>query len=330
MMKGLNAMSDAHFGIAAAAESNTFRLLASSWMLATRFSLAFAMLVFFGFRLVRQTTMREWKAGACIGLFFFAGLVLQVIGLATIPASRSGFLTSLTTVFTPLLAVAVFRTFPSRWMVSGAALALVGVMVLTGLVEIDTAGIRLAEDASERWTWGDSLTTIGSMFFAVQVLSLDYFGRRMRSIALTPGMFLVTALLGWLLTAVILNSPLQAGVGTQELTAMSWWSLTLQPGYTVCLVLMAFFCSLISFSMMNQYQPAVSASQAAVIYSMEPVFASGWALFLPGWFSLATGLNMGNESLNWNLALGGVMILIANMVALYPSKENHDTSTQDE
>jgi drug/metabolite transporter (DMT)-like permease len=326
VVKVLNAMSDAHFGIAEATESNTFRLLTSTWMLATRFSLAFVFLVVFCFRVVYDTTRREWLAGACIGVLFFAGIVLQVIGLASIPASRSGFLTSLTTVFTPILAVLLFRTIPSRWMVIGAILALAGVMILTELIVFEGGGVGLAGDASSRWTLGDSLTTIGSMFFAFQVLLLDYFGRRMRSLALTSGMFLVTAILSWVVTAVVLNTSLRAWTGVPAMGVTDWWQLSLQGTYIVSLVVLASLCSLVSFGLMNRYQPHVSASQAAVIYSMEPVAASTWALFLPGWLSIATGMLHPNEEVTWSLLAGGLMILIANVVALFPSPSNHDTA----
>lgn len=321
VVKALNEMTDLHFGIAVAAESTTFRVLVSSWMIAIRFSLALLLLIVLWNRLFREATRQEWLAGCYIGIMFYAGLVLQVIGLATIPASRSGFLTSLTAVFTPLFAVWVFRKLPSRWIVLGAILAVVGVIVLTGLVVVDGAGMRMAEDASERWTLGDTLTTVGSMFFSFQVLLLDHFGKRVRSVSVTPGMFLTTAVLGWLTTWIILGTPLRSMTGAAQMTFQDWLSLTGQPAYLLLLLALASFCSLISFGWMNQYQPAVTASQAAVIYSLEPVFASSWALFLPAWLAGLTGLVHDNERLTWSLLAGGILILFANVVALYPTGE---------
>jgi drug/metabolite transporter (DMT)-like permease len=320
VVKALNAITDAHFGLEGSEQSTAFRLLASTWMLATRFSLAFALLCLFGFRWVFQTTRLEWRAGSIIGILFFGGMVLQVIGLATIPASRSGFLTSLTAVFTPMLGILVFRLFPSKWMVAGAILALLGVVVLTGLVSIDATGMRLAEDASERWTWGDTLTTASSIFFAFQVLLLDYYGKRMRSVTLSCGMFATTSLLSWGLFGFVLA--LQRLQPSSELTSSftSWMQMTSNFGYTASLLVLASLCSVVSFGLMNRFQPHVSASQAAVIYSLEPVFASTWALFLPGWLSGWTGIDHPNEHGSWNLISGGGMILMANVVALYPSK----------
>lgn len=327
VVKVLNAMTDSHFGVAidTAEHSSIFRLLASTWMLATRFTLALVLLCTVGFRLVAQTTRQEWRAGSIIGLLFFSGMVLQVIGLATIPASRSGFLTSLTTVFTPMFGVVMFRVFPSKWMIVGAILALLGVVVLTGLIVIDDAGMRFAKDASERWTWGDTVTTIASMFFAFQVLLLDYYGKRMRSVALTSGMFATTAGLGWLLFAAMLSTQGFELPGGMSIQAADWLQLTTSPGYAISLLILASLCSVVSFGLMNRFQPHISASQAAVIYSLEPVFASTWALFLPGWLSVWTGMEHANEFWTWSLVVGGGMILIANVFALYPAPTNRET-----
>jgi drug/metabolite transporter (DMT)-like permease len=324
VVKALNAMTDSHFGMDAAEPTNAFRLLASTWMLATRFTLAFALLCLLGFRWVAQTTRREWLAGSVIGILFFSGMFLQVFGLATIPASRSGFLTSLTTVFTPMLGVVLFRVFPSKAMVIGAILALLGVVVLTGLVIVDSAGIRFAEDASERWTWGDTLTTIGSMFFACQVLLLDYYGKRMRSVTLTCGMFATTAALSWLLFSTMLATHWFDPPTGATMHVSDWLQLTLHPGYAGSLLILGSLCSVVSFGLMNRFQPHVSASQAAVIYSLEPVFASTWALFLPGWLSRWTGIDHANESWTWSLIVGGGMILVANLFALYPTQSKQE------
>ncbi|MFM8214771.1 MAG: EamA family transporter, partial [Pirellula sp.] len=128
VVKVLNEMSDLHFGVPHEHQSTAFRVIVSAWMIATRFTLALALLGIFWNSLIRNATRQEWLAGFYIGLMFYCGLVLQVIGLATIPASRSGFLTSLTAVFTPLFGALIFRKYPTKWMVIGTGLAVLGVV----------------------------------------------------------------------------------------------------------------------------------------------------------------------------------------------------------
>jgi drug/metabolite transporter (DMT)-like permease len=319
VVKVLNEMSDLHFGVPHEHQSTAFRVIVSAWMIATRFTLALVLLGIFWNSLIRNATRQEWLAGFYIGLMFYFGLVLQVIGLATIPASRSGFLTSLTAVFTPLFGALIFRKYPTKSMVLGIALAVVGVVVLTGLVVRTPLGLGLAPDAADRWTIGDTLTTLGSMFFAFQVLFLDHYGKRINSVAVTPSMFLTAAVLGWITVGVVLGTSLRPQTGVAGMAFGDWVGLSIRPIFLTSLVGLAVLCSMLAFGWMNKYQPCVSASQAAVIYSLEPVFASAWALFLPGWLSMLSGIEHSNEQVTWSLLLGGLLILFANVVALYPS-----------
>lgn len=319
VVKVLNEMSDLHFGVPHQHQSTVFRVIVSAWMIATRFTLALVILSLVWSSLVRRATPKEWQAGFYIGMMFYCGLVLQVIGLATIPASRSGFLTSLTAVFTPLFGALIFRKYPTKWMVAGIVLAIAGVVVLTGLVIRTPTGFALAPDAADRWTLGDSLTTLGSVFFAFQVLLLDHYGKRINSVAVTPSMFLTAAVLGWLTVGVILGTSLRTHTGVAQMGFADWFSLSIRPIFLTSLLGLAVFCSLLAFGWMNKYQPYVTASQAAVIYSLEPVFASGWALFLPGILTVLSGVSHENEHVTWGLLVGGLLILLANVVALYPS-----------
>jgi drug/metabolite transporter (DMT)-like permease len=251
---------------------------------------------------------------------FYCGLVLQVIGLASIPASRSGFLTSLTAVFTPLFGAWIFRKYPSKWMVLGIALAVLGVVILTGLVVRTPSGFGLAPDAADRWTLGDTLTTLGSVFFAFQVLFLDHYGKKIDSVAVTPSMFLTASVLGWITVGLILGTSLKEQTGVADMAFFDWVQLSMRPIFLLALFALAILCSLLAFGWMNKFQPAITAAQAAVIYSLEPVFASTWALFLPGMLSLVSGIEYANEKVTWGLLSGGVLILLANVVALYPDR----------
>jgi drug/metabolite transporter (DMT)-like permease len=67
---------------------------------------------------------------------------------------------------------------------------------------------------------------------------------------------------------------------------------------------------------MTHWQPRVTSTQAGLIYATEPVFASAWALFLPGWYSGFVGIRYANEHLSWQLFAGGGLILVANLLLI--------------
>jgi drug/metabolite transporter (DMT)-like permease len=82
-------------------------------------------------------------------------------------------------------------------------------------------------------------------------------------------------------------------------------------GFTVALTL---FCTLGAFTIMNTWQPRITATEAGLIYCLEPLFASCLALFLPALFARWAGFAYPNETLTANLLLGGGLITAANLL----------------
>ncbi len=322
IIKSLNQQMEQGFDLEGMAVSTSLHVAFTSGMIGLRFLIALAIVCLFCPQLVRRARKEEWQAGIVVGLLFYFGLVLQVMGLATIPASRSGFLTSLTAVFTPLFSALVFRKLPSWNVALGVSIALIGVSVLTGLIVLDSQAFGISPDGMSKWTLGDTLTTLGSVLFTGQLLLVDYYGRRLNSAAITPGMFLAVAVAAGLTFLIMHKISLPASQIQSAGTWQIWNFLFLSPIFFGLLVFLALFCSVVAFLGMNKYQPHISAIQASVIYSSEPVFASSWALFLPGILGLlADKFGYPNETLSFPLFLGGSLILLANIVALWPRPE---------
>jgi len=126
IMKCLNLQMDQHFGATEWTASGWLRTGSAAWMIGLRFGCALLVFLVFYRGLLRRVRRPHFLAGVAIGTLFFLGLFLQVIGLATIPASRSGFLTSLAVVFTPLFSALIRRQRPRVPVISAALVALFG------------------------------------------------------------------------------------------------------------------------------------------------------------------------------------------------------------
>lgn len=316
VMKCLNLQIDQHFAVTELTASSWLRSGSAAWMIAIRFAIALLLLAVFFRGMVRQVRLPHLLSGVAIGTVFFIGLLLQVIGLATIPASRSGFLTSLAVVFTPLITTISRRRLPGLPSLLGAAVALLGVTILTGLLVLRDGRVGLAEDAMQRWTTGDSLTTLAAFFFSIQILLVDRLGRRYDSVAFTPSMLATTALLAWIVFSVI-----RARIPEVSATALPegiWFSLAVQPRFFLSIGVLCIFPTLLAFALMNKFQPYLSAVQAAVIYTLEPVFASFWAMLLPTLLAVMCAVDYANERLSLPLLIGGALVMIANVLALWP------------
>jgi len=323
IMRSLHLQMEQFFGLSNNSVPSSLSVAFSSGMIGMRFLAAFLLLFLVCPNLVRSASKAEWRAGVLVGLLFYVGLVLQVMGLATIPASRSGFLTSLTTVFTPLISAVLFRKAISINVLVGVAIALLGVSILTGLIVFDSGGISIASDATSKWTLGDTLTTLGAVLFTGQLLLVDYYGKRINTTAITPGMFLIVTVAA-LLTFAALHSTSLASVSSHSGHAWSSWrALFFSPVFVTVILFLALFCSVLAFLGMNKYQPHITAVQASVIYSSEPVFASLWALFLPEMLGvLEFKMGYPNEIVSLPLLIGGACVLLANVVALWPRNQN--------
>ena len=320
--KTINLQVDRHFSVTAIDSSSALRLSAASWLILLRFSSAFLIFLIVYPKIFRRAKAAEWWAGTQIGTFFYIGLILQIIALATIPASRSGFLTSLVAVFTPVLTAILLRVRPRLPVIFGVVVALLGVSVLTGLVVMSNSGLSIAADAWQAWTPGDSLTTLGAIFFAGQIMLVDYHGKRLDAAALTPGMFASTAIFALVTFAII--SPF-----VTETSPSGWIALSIRPQFWMLILTLSILSSVVAFNLMNTYQHYVSASQAGIIYTLEPVFASIAAMILPGMLSVAIGVDYANEHLVMPMFIGGGLIIVANLISLWPAPMKLDETTHE-
>jgi drug/metabolite transporter (DMT)-like permease len=295
-------------------------VLGAAFYMSVRFAIALALLAVVMPGLFRGLTREHWRLGAYVGLSFAAGSILQIVALNEIPASRSSFLTSLAVVFTPLLMVTVERRWPRPVVLAGVALALAGTAVLTGIVELGGRfGLRTAGEAATRWQLGDTLTTIAAFLFAVQIIQVDLFSRRMPTAQLTPGMFVATMSFGVVTFA--------AGViAMPSSTALPARLTLLQDGSFMTLtVVTSLLCTVAAFYLMNKYQPFVTPADAALIYTLEPIFATFWAMWLPGLISPLVGLDYPSEEPGWQLTAGGLLVVAGNVLALWPTGTSSTT-----
>ncbi len=314
VMKCLNLEVDEHFGVTEFTASTALRTGSAAWMIAIRFAVALGLFLIFFRGTLARVRRAHVLAGVAIGTLFFIGLLCQVIGLATIPASRSGFLTSLAVVFTPLLSTLGRRRLPHATVLLGAAVALAGVSILTGLVTFESGRLSVAQDALSKWTTGDSLTTLAAFSFSGQILLVDRLGKRYDSVAFTPSMFAVVAVLASIVFAMLSGQIPEDTASFRD----DWMALATQPRFYWMIGLLCVFPSLLAFAWMNKYQPTLTAVQAAVIYTLEPVFASLWAMFLPAVLSITCAVTYGNEEFSMPLVIGGGLVLMANVLALWP------------
>lgn len=274
----------------------------SSWFFASlviggRFAFAAALLVLTQPTDVARITRGEWAQGAVLGICVGIGTCLQADALTYAHASTVAFLTQLTCVLIPFFVFLRVRRLPSVWVLVSLALVVPGVAVLA---QFDWQTLRLGR--------GELEALIGSGFFMVQVLALDapgFHANDSKRVSLV--MFVVIA-------AVLAPVALWNAHNPSDFLVLAATVPIFATFFTLTVA-----CSLGAFLLINRWQPRIDATTAGIIYCLEPLFATLFALFLPGLLGGWLGVSYQNELVSAHLLIGGSLIMVANvLLALQP------------
>jgi drug/metabolite transporter (DMT)-like permease len=249
-----------------------------------RFSIAALVLLPLAWWKGRIPRGRALRDGLVVGLFVFAGFATQTLGLQTLSAARSAFLTSFYVLFTPLLAVLLTRARPAPAVLAGLALAFAGGVVLTGAGDSLVGGLTVA----------DGLTLFCALAFAAQMVALSVMARRHGALSLAFSQSAVTAL------ASLALAPFAEELLLRP-TGSALFSLAFNGVVASALLL----------GLQAWGQRTTSASRAAVLFASEPVWATAFAFLI--WAE-----QPGPRDLS-----GGALILAGILLAeLWPAARN--------
>ncbi|MDQ3066765.1 MAG: DMT family transporter [Actinomycetota bacterium] len=219
--------------------------------LAVRFLIASAVLAVPAAGRMRSLGRSGWTAGSALGLLLALGYALQTAGLERTTVSSAGFITGLYVVFTPLLALLLFRTRVGGAVWVGVGLAVLGLAMLSGVGAGDPVG--------------DLLVLLGSAAYSIQIVLMERYAPRYDAIAFTQAE-LIAAFAGFAVVAVALGQ------------------VEVPEGWTVwgALLVTGVFASALAFLVQTWAQRRISASRTAIAFAMEPVFAGFFGFWLAG------------------------------------------------
>ena len=262
------------------------------YTVAPRFLLATLILLLFQLRNWWQVTRGELKQGFIIGLFAAMGMLFQNDGLQFTEASTSAFLTQLYAIMIPVYLALRTRRSPRVAVWVSCALVLAGIAILG---RFNWTSFSLGR--------GEWETLLSSVFFMGQILWLEkkaFAANRPEKLTLV--MFATQAVFFCSLVGIL--SP-----DTSAIVA-PWRS----PAWLTLTAILTVFCTVGAYMIMNTWQPKISATEAGLMYCVEPIFGSAMALFLPALISRWAGINYPNEAATVTLLTGGALITAANVL----------------
>ena len=228
--------------------------------LAVRFAISTIVLAPFAWRSLRTLPREGYVAGIGVGALLATAYGLQTAGLELTTVASTGFITGLYVVFTPLLALALFGTRVPRALWIGVALAVVGLLLLSGIPGGSTVG--------------NALVLGNAVFQSFQITAMERYAPRYDPRALTF-LQMATSLVGFTLIAASLGQ------------------LEVPHGRTVwgALLVTGLFAGALGYLIATWVQAQTTAARAALVFTLEAPFAAlfgvlladevlGWA----GWF----------------------------------------------
>lgn len=215
-------------------------------------------------------------AGSLIGVALGIGYILQTVGLNYTTASKAGFLTGLYVILVPVLECISNRSKPRANEIWGILLATIGLGVLS-------------LDGSFRIGFGDAMVFLGAISFSISVILISRFAINHDPILLTIVQIALTAVLA-LFFAMVLEPTVPIEVFDINLILLLLFAI--------------FFGTAVNTVAQNWAQSKISATSAALILVLEPVFAG-----LFGYLLLGDPLGI-REMSGSMLIIGGMLVTL--------------------
>ena len=222
--------------------------------------------------------LRERKtltSGLLLSVFMFVGFLLQTLGLERTSASRSAFITGLSVVLVPVVSWVLFRKRPRATSLVGIAFAAFGLYVLTGQAAAGSSGALS----------GDLLTLGCAVSYAFHITLTERLAPKEGTMALVTVQLASVSLLS--AACLPFTHPHVA------------WTPSFIGAFLFCGVA----ASAGAIGVQTWAQARISAVRAGLIFSLEPVFASAYSVYV------------GREVLGANAVVGGSLIILGIVVS---------------
>lgn len=235
------------WGFAFVVMKNSVDLIPPTYLLAIRFSMSAVLLALLFHKNLFAADRQTSLCGAILGIFLCLSYQFQTYGLKYTTASKNAFITTLYVIIVPFFYWIVSKKRPTGRNIAAAFIAVIGLALLS-----------LQGDLTINF--GDFLTLVCGLMFAVHMVFIDKFTEHHDPIALTVIQILAAAIINWICAPFLDGSFDFAVLANQSLI--------------VGLLYLAVFSTTVSYLLQNIGQKYLSASTSAILLSLESVFGT--------------------------------------------------------
>ena len=173
------------WGFAFVVMKNSVDLIPPTYLLAIRFSMSAVLLALLFHKNLFAADRQTILCGAILGIFLCLSYQFQTYGLKYTTASKNAFITTLYVIIVPFFYWIVSKKRPTGRNIAAAFIAVIGLALLS-----------LQGDLTINF--GDFLTLVCGLMFAVHMVFIDKFTEHHDPIALTVIQILAAAIINWI------------------------------------------------------------------------------------------------------------------------------------
>ncbi|MCT4593257.1 MAG: DMT family transporter [Anaeromicrobium sp.] len=217
-----------------------------------------------------KITREQLVGGVITGGVLFLAFTLHTIGLKYTTVAKNAFIVGSSVVFVPFIGTYVKKEKQSKLIWTGTFLSILGLGLVT--LEGSQGGVN----------FGDLMTLAGSVILAYYIILVEEYVKKYDAKIIAAIQVSVVGVLGLILSLII----------EKPTISLSWeaWKAMLFLGIV---------CTALAYLLANVTQKYIPASNMALIYTLEPIFAS-----LFGWVFLS-------EVIGIQTLIGAMIILIS-------------------
>ncbi len=250
------------------------RGLTPLWAVALRMLLAAFFLIIMFRRTIIASTARDWKISFILTVVLTAVFTSMTFGLVYSTASKQAFIGGLNVILVPVFVWIIYRRRPPARLFAGAGLTTAGLLVMGFAPGME-------------FNFGDFLSFLMAVFYALQVISSEYCARRVDPARLVA---LHIIMLSIVLTALALIF--------EPLPEISDFT----PKICGALLCVSLCNTILCFNLQFRAQKKTSATHTAVIFSLE------------GLFGYVLAVVSGQDPFHLQGAAGGLLIIAGMLV----------------
>jgi len=237
---------------------------------------------------LKTFTKKQFKIAFIAGTLCWISFALQTVGIMLTTATKSAFITGLNVIMIPIFLAIFFKKEVSKKIWISTFFALVGVSILS------FGGI-------EKPSIGDLLVLICDIFYALYVIYLGIHLKEIDTIGISAIIVFIISFFSFISSFIFEDMQYIFGEGASSIFTYQNLGIMLYMGL---------IATTISNLTQNYGQTHISPTKTAIIFSLEPLFATFFAI-------------LGKESLNLQIVIGAILIFTGIVLSI-EKKANSD------